>query len=281
MSTISIMPGEIAEWLSSQQELEGINFITEYPASKKPVPLKKVMVAVGIDNIAIEDSFVENDEGVLVENEYCRLASIKLRLGIHAPFAEGGARCHDVFTDVADCLTFATDLNISQSGCGKIKADRDTDAFVLEAWITVQADFCPAASSSVSFESFLNKELLCGSHISNSEIHFSPEEKERFLSPCLAGSYFGTGAATRSISLGFKPALVIAFARQMPVTTTDFAGGFTGSRFAIATAENSAMQGIEIISGGFRLLSGSSYYIGNSHPLLNEAGTLYTYLAFR
>ena len=48
MSTISVLPSQIADWLSEQTSLGGIRFITEYPAVKKEIPLKRVTVAVGI-----------------------------------------------------------------------------------------------------------------------------------------------------------------------------------------------------------------------------------------
>ena len=125
MSTISVLPSQIANWLSEQTRLSGIRFITEYPAVKKEIPLKRVTVAVGIGKMEIVDSFTANDEGVLVKNEYCRLANIKVKLAIHVPYSKGGATCHDVLTTIIDCLTFDTDLNVVESGCSGIKADRE------------------------------------------------------------------------------------------------------------------------------------------------------------
>ena len=115
MSTISVLPSQIADWLSEQTSLGGIRFITEYPAVKKEIPLKRVTVAVGIGKMEIVDSFTANDEGVLVKNEYCRLANIKVKLAIHVPYSKGGATCHDVLTTIIDCLTFDTDLNVVES----------------------------------------------------------------------------------------------------------------------------------------------------------------------
>ena len=129
MSAISSMPANIVAWLKEREELGYIRFLTEYPALKKEIPLKRTTVAVGIDGMNIKDSFVENDEGVLIENENCRQVNIKLRFSIHAPFSSGGAACHDAFTDIIDCLTFDSSLNIDSSGCDSIVSDRDTDAF--------------------------------------------------------------------------------------------------------------------------------------------------------
>lgn len=280
MSAISAMPAEIVQWLREQEPLSAISFMTEYPARKKAIPLKSAIVAVGIQSVNLTDSFVENDEGVLEENEYCRVATIRIKLGIHVPFSQGGAMCHSVFTDIMDCLTFATDLRITKSGCNNVAADRDTDAFVLEGYIDITADFCPAQSTDIRFASFMNKELLCGSHISNAALHFTAEEKERFSAPFVSGSYFGTGAATRSIALAFTPSVVLVFAVDLPPVMANFSAGTALAYWGIATAGGQT-QGIELGSKSFRLLSASSQTIGTSSPRLNEAGTSYYYIAYK
>jgi hypothetical protein len=144
MSEISALPANIVAWLKSREELDRIRFLTEFPAIKKAVPLKHTTVAVGIESMEIVDSFTENDEGVLVENEYCRQAKINIKLSIHAPFSLGGEACHSAFTDIIDCLTFASGLDILYSGCDSVTADRDTDAFVLfcKLYICLYFSFC-------------------------------------------------------------------------------------------------------------------------------------------
>lgn len=280
MSEISALPAGIAAWLSEQPALAGIKFITQFPPAPKAVPLKKVTVSAGIEDLRVTDSFTENDEGVLVKNEYCRLASIKLSLDIHVPFAEGGAKCHDVFTDIIDCLTFGSDLNIVESGCGSVRSDRNTDALVLGTWALVSASLCPADGSSVSFGSFLNKELLCGSHIRDNGIHVTPEDKVLWNAPFAAGAYFGTGTASRVIETGFSPKLAAVFALQAPAVTADFAAGTLKSGWGVAV-EGFETQGIELASGGFRFLSGPSYETGGCLPRLNEAGSSYFYIAVK
>lgn len=280
MSTISAMPADIALWLSQQEALEDIRFITEYPPRKKEIPLKSAVTAVGIDNISIRDSFTENDQGVLAENEYCRLATIRIRLAIHVPFSLGGARCYEVFTDILDCLTFASDLEITDSGCRSIDADRDTDALVLKAWIEIASDFCPAVSSSVSFGSFLNKELLCGSHITDDSIHVTSEDKTKWNAPFICGSYFGTGSASRTIDVGFRPALVVIFGIGSPVATANFSDGTMTCHWGCATSDGGT-AGAELASNGFRVLQGASQNVSGTSPKLNDNGVTYSYIALK
>lgn len=277
MSEISALPGSIAAWLAQRQELEGTVFITEYPAKRKSVPLTKVTVAVGIDSVRITDTFVENNSGQLERDEYCRDAIVKIHLGVHAPFSAGGEACYDAFTGVIDTLTFASDLEITQSGAGGVTADRDTDAFVLNAWIEVKANLCPAETCSVVFPSFMNKDLLCGSHITNDEIHLSPSQREYLNAPVVTGTYFGTGSPSRAFSLGFAPKAVFVAAAGAPgcryIPSTDETRVF--SAFACGRA---SAPGLSVGQSGFSVNSGASQGVT---PCLNEAGMDYFYIALR
>ncbi|MDR0883236.1 MAG: hypothetical protein LBN05_01285 [Oscillospiraceae bacterium] len=280
MSAISSMPADIAQWLGEQEPLAGIAFIPEYPAVNKAVPLQQATVAVGLEGVNISDAFVENGQGVLEEQEYCRTAKLRLRLGIYAPYAQGGAYCHDVFTKVTDCLTFGSDLEITQSNAGRISSDRDTDAFVLECVLDVKADFCPAVSSDLSFPSFLNKDLLCGSHITDAQMHFSTAEKERFNQPFVSGLYVGNDVNVRSFNLGFQPRLVQIYCNDFPPTAPLTSGSGIGAYSATAVYPT-AMMGMNVTSTGFRLATSNGYEIRGVFPRLNEAPLAYTYIAWR
>lgn len=280
MSEISALPCNIVEWLKGREELGYIRFLTEYPAVKKAIPLKYTTVAVGIESMEIVDSFVENDEGVLVENEYCRQAKIKLRLSIHAPYSLGGEACHDAFTDIIDCLTFASGLDILNSGCEGVVSDRDTDAFVLSAWAMVNASLCPAESSSLDFPSFISKELLCASHINDESRHLSETQLTYLNQPFVSGTYFGTGDSSRSISLGFEPSVVIVVANGFPLLYSNHAAQENRAYSAVGLREGATL-GIEVTSSGFRVRSTDTVSSRGTSPLLNDLGTTYYYLAFR
>ena len=284
MSAISAMPGAIVDWLGGQQSLSEITFMTEYPASSKAVPLRSPIVAVGLGAASITDKFVENNNGVLERQEYCRTANLRMRFDIHVPFSEGGSYCHEIFTRVLDLLTFASDLNLRASGCEDVQAHRDTDAFVLGAWAEVTADFCPAVSTGLTLASFLPKELLCGSHISNQIIHLSSDEKNKVVEPYRMGTYLGNGSASQSVTLGFQPACVFVMARTMPAVAVNFTAGTAQAMFGCAadiSSGDGGSMGLELTSTGFRLRSGSAYNAGPNIAALNLAGTAYVYIAMK
>ncbi|MCL2298778.1 MAG: hypothetical protein FWC27_01365, partial [Firmicutes bacterium] len=218
------------------------------------------------------------NDGVLQRQEYCRSAAIRLRLGIHVPFSDGGSRCHEIFTQVLDMLTFASDLNLRASGCKEITAHRDTDAFVMEAWADVAADFCPAVSTGLPLASFLPKELLCGTHIGDGDIHLSPAQKDRLDMPFRIGTYAGTGAASQSFNIGAKPYAVFIACPGLPPVYTNFSAATAQVYFGMATASGNT-QGVELTENGFRLRTGSAYNIGTTSPALNASGNQYMYFA--
>jgi hypothetical protein len=272
------MPGAVAQWLGEQAILSEIQFLTEFPAQNKAVPLRRATVAVGLGSVQITDKFEENNDGVLERQEYCRSAAIRLRLGIHVPFSEGGDRCHEIFTQVLDMLTFASDLNLRASGCKEVTAHRDTDAFVMEAWADVAADFCPAESTGLQLASFLPKDLLCGTHIADGDIHLTAPQRERLDAPFRAGMYMGTGAASLSINIGAKPYAVFVACQGLPPVHPNFSTAASQVYFGFAT-EHSHSMGLELTNTGFLLRMGSSYNIGATSAALNAGGNQYVYLA--
>lgn len=276
MDSIVSLPQRIVEWLSSQQDMKDLKFFVEYPPVNKAVPLRRAIVAVGIETIEIEDKFLENDDGVLERQEYCRLAKIKANLSICVPFSKGGHACHDIFTRIADALTFRTNLNISESGCTSIESDRDTDALVMTGWFMMNADFCPAVSTDENYASFLDKTLLCGSHIRNDDIHVTLGDKEKWNVPFITGTYSGMGSSARTVNLGFRPSFVLVCANGMPAVTADFANSSLKSYMAASTGSGSS--GIEITSQGFRATNNTN---GNSTSAMNLAGYSYIYIAFK
>lgn len=253
-----------------------LKFFVEYPPVNKAVPLKHAIVAVGIESIEIEDKFVENNDGVLERQEYCRLAKIKANLSICVPFSQGGQACHDIFTRIADALTFRTNLNIAESGCESIESDHDTDALVMTGWFLMNADFCPAASTDENYASFLDKELLCGSHIRNNTIHVTQNDKDLWNQSFVTGHYLGTGSASKTVSLDFEPKLVIVCAGGKPAVTTNFTNQTSTAYIAVST--DSGLNGVEVTSTGFKAKNTTS---GNVTSSLNELGITYIYIAFK
>ncbi len=280
MSDISALPSGIVEWLSGREELEYINFLTEFPPIKKAVPLKKTTVAVGIKTMEIVDAFVENADGILERDEFCRNAKITLRLSIHAPYSSGGKACHDAFTDIIDCLTFESSLHILTSGCDDIISDRDTDAFVLSAWAQVEANLCPAATSELPLPSFFNKDLLCGSHIRDTDIHLSTEQQNFLASPILTGTYIGSGDSSETVNLGYKPKFVYIMRLGMPMFEYSNMDS-TNHVISAIGVDRGCSLGLTLTSSGFRVENSDAYQESGIRIRLNEYFKTYIYFVIK
>ncbi len=277
MDKIVTIPQRIVDWLNIQPTLSDITFFTEFPPIMKSVPLKKAIVAVGIEELNITDKFVANDDGVLEKQEYCRTANIKTRLSICVPYSYGGSACHDYFTKIIDALTFRTDLNIEESGCSEIESDRDTSALVCHGWFKIVADFCPAESIDENFTSFLNKDFICSGHITNDEIHVSKEDKELWNNSVLTGFYTGTGQSTTSVKLDFTPKFLMVFCTDFPVCSINFDLSSAKSYMAFASGDFSS-AGLSLTSTGFKITKAT---INGTVSFLNELGYSYCYIAFK
>ena len=277
-SAVSALPGDIVAWLQTQSQLDDITFMTEFPAVKKAIPLQKVIVAIGLQSVRLTDKFEADGNGVLQLQEYCRTAQMRISLSVHVPFSLGGHTCHEVFSNVTDALTFQSDLNIKESGCDKIQSDRDTDALVLTGYLQIESDFCPAISSGMQFQSFFDKELLCGSHIRDTSIHTTAAEKNLWMHPAYAGRYNGTGSSSNTIGVGFKPSYVSVFAADSPPVEKDASTGLT-TVYTAQAVTGACSQGIRLTNTGFTVSNNSR--IGDCVSSLNEAGVTYGYLALR
>ena len=279
MSSVSALPGDIVRWLQSQSALSDVTFLTEYPAIKKAVPLRKVIVAIGLQSVTLTDQFRDDGNGVLERQEYCRSAAMQIRLDVHVPFSRGGHTCHEVFSNVIDALNFASNLHIGESGCGGITEDRDTDALVLQGYVKITAECCPAISSDMHFQSFFDKELLCGTHIRDTSIHASTAEKELWNHPLFITTYTGTGTVSRQFSLDFEPAFVCVYVIDAPPVQFNASNQRVDYYSAYAaTSGNSA--GMDLSGRTLRVFTDQSDYAGGM-PQLNKLGYRYCIVAIR
>ncbi len=277
MDNIVAIPQKIVDWLSEQDNLNDITFFTEFPPTQKAVPLKKAIVAVGIETMEITDKFVANDEGVLEKQEGCRTADIKARLSICVPYSYGGTACHDYFTKIIDALTFNTDLEITQSGCNEIESDRDTSALVCRGWFKVRADFCPGTIVDDNFLTVFEKNFICGSHVADEDIHITSEERELWSNNIITGYYTGSGSSAQNINLGFHPKAVFVFISDHPVAKINFNDSWARTGLGVAI-EGFGTSGVELMTNGFRVYK-STYETCVTY--FNEAAISYVYIAIK
>lgn len=122
---------QVLTQLKESEELKDISFLSEFPSSKKPIPIKKIMAVLGGEEFSVSPGAMGNvyDSGNGKDTE------IALRLTVYAPYKSGGEECLKAFCRICEAASFMDDLNIKSFQCGDVSANRDADAFVLKGTV--------------------------------------------------------------------------------------------------------------------------------------------------
>lgn len=94
------------------------------------------------------------------------------------------------------------------------------------------------------------------------------------------GEYSGTGTASRTIELGYKPTLVRIFTVGEPPIAAVSTLGETQIYSAIAT-QAGASKGLSLTDTGFKVLQSGSSTPDGKRNMLNQSGKRYVYLTIR
>lgn len=117
--------------LKEAKELKDITFLSEFPSSKKPIPIKKIMAVLGGEEFSVSQGAMGN----AYDSGNGRDAEIALHLTVYAPYKSGGEECLKAFCRICETASFMDDLNIKSFQCGDVSANRDADAFVLKGTV--------------------------------------------------------------------------------------------------------------------------------------------------
>ena len=127
---------QVLTQLKESEDLKDITFLSEFPSSKKPVPIKKITAALGGEEISVSPGAM----GDIYDYGNGRDAEIALRLTVYAPYKSGGEECLKAFCRICEAASFMENLNIKSFQCGDVSANRDADAFVLKGTIYLSGE---------------------------------------------------------------------------------------------------------------------------------------------
>lgn len=121
---------------------------------------------------------------------------------------------------------------------------------------------------------------LLGGHILNAALHVIQADKEKWNEPYTVGTYVGTDASERNITLPFAPKVVLLMCSNQPLM------GYTNTDNKMMIYSGLAVEGynsIGVVIGGngFKVSQSSAASNGNCYLTLNKAGYRYHYIAFR
>ena len=124
-------------------------------------------------------------------------------------------------------------------------------------------------------------DTVIGSHLSDTDIHITNEEREKISSPYFFGYYIGDGANTRVIHLDFTPSFLIVFANGVPMSVYDNTNDKVYSFGGIATSLY-ASAGIFLGENKFTVTESTGVpTVNNYYPRMNTSGYRYQYIALK
>lgn len=114
-----------------------------------------------------------------------------------------------------------------------------------------------------------------------SDLHLNQDLREWLGQPTATGSYAGDGAATRTVTLGFTPKLVVVFAQNYGPIEVDTINSQPQLRFGVG-AGGAGSLGLQTTDQGFRV----TQTLGNppaglTKVCLNQNGVVYQYFAIQ
>lgn len=123
--------------LSNDQQLKDIQFVHAHRVKRKPSPLKKVYVTLGIDGVQIENSafanYLGNENGKEI---FGRCAHVSIQCRIYSPQNLGGLPCSDAFSRISSALLFRqSELRVDSVSCKDVKYNTSAGDFLLECVI--------------------------------------------------------------------------------------------------------------------------------------------------
>lgn len=132
---------QVLTQLKEAEELKDITFLSEFPSSKKPIPIKKVTAALGGEDISVSQGAMGN----IYDSGNGRDAEMALRLTVYSPYKSGGEECLKTFCRICEAASFMENLNIKSFQCGDVSANRDADAFVLKGTVFLSGEIVKEA----------------------------------------------------------------------------------------------------------------------------------------
>ena len=235
-----------------------------------PIPLKKTYLSFAPEKNAVtyfSDEF----------EEFCQKNEATIRMTCFSPLSLLASDTHVLLEQVLTFLNEKYITEISGYTIGETEYDSDVKAFRIICKIFYKRESCPAQSSqNESITTPYN--FFCKTHVTDKDIHITPEEHERYNEPFVTGTYTGHGYdIEKEIELGFRPRLLFIFRQGYPPVVFDsdilFLRNYCGFAFNGKCSKN-----VHVYSTGFYVLDKQT---NETETRLNEDGIVYAYAAFR
>ncbi len=238
--------------------------------SKSPgaIPISKITFSVTTEEN--KTTYFENDEAQL-----CVRNDIRIRLSVFAPTNRNGEQINSFAELVLDYLADIYIENLKGYEIGDLTYDDDVNAIYLPCYMDFSYTSCALEQDT---DGNIPETFFCKSHVNNSLIHLSEEQKEYLDSPCVIGTYTGDGNADgKDINLGFRPKAVIIYRNTYHIASYNKENGTSNCYLGVSIG-STYTRGLMILDKGFRV---KTTVTSSATTHLNDSGGVYGYIAFR
>jgi len=104
------------------------DYFIAYTQKTLPNPITKKYVVLNIDNIT---SLKESDS----PQTYTYTMDVKMSFNIHIAESGNGSDCLTLFSQIMTVFESSNTFRVSQSGCGQLKRDSDTNSIYLPCYM--------------------------------------------------------------------------------------------------------------------------------------------------
>ena len=134
----------------------------------------------------------------------------------------------------------------------------------------------PKRADFVSDNGIIDRVL--GNHVNDTDAHMSQQEKEKALQPYTSVIYAGSGTASRSIEIGYRPGFAIVYKKNAP--PIEYRSGVTIVNCAVCCYGHGSTSGAGVNSSGVTVVQQSAAQDG-VRVSLNEEDCQYAVIAFK
>ena len=238
-----------------------------------PAPLTKMYFAflIGEDKVNIINSDTE---------DCCQATEITVSMNCYAPPGESAIGVCSYAEDVLERVNAEYAGLMSGYKIGEAVIDDYLKALKIPCEMYFRYEQCPAFNVSDSvIRPFAD--FLCKTHVVDTAVHLSLEERNWIAEPIVCGTYLGLGRYNEvPVYLGFRPKLVIIFPQDDSAVAMDNVYNTVKCYFDIVFpgAVNSRVR---LTSSGFTVSQGESTPVDSSFRVLGEENRIYNYIAFK
>lgn len=236
----------------------------------KTMPIDKVYVVLSTDENAV--AFFEDDD-----SECCKKTQLKIGIDFVVPSNVSAVKAYETAETILDKLSAEEAGKLVSYRLGEFKSDNDLKSMRIEGELNYVFTQCPAYGA--GGDAVLPyTDFFCKSHVNDKVIHVTQEDKDRWSAPFTTGAYTGDGTEEQYIVLGFRPKFVLVYESNSAGWGTQ--DGKQCATTAFGFVAHTSM-GISIQADGFTVKQGAKVVSRGVYVILNSAGQVYNYIAFK